>query len=98
MTTQSEERWKVIFRGRVQGVGFRYVARREALSLSLSGSVENLTDGSVRLIAQGSVSSLRALILRMKSQDFIHVESFDIEKQDLDETQSGAPKTFKIIY
>lgn len=41
-------------RGRVQGVGFRYFARREALRLGLRGWVRNCTDGSVESVAIGS--------------------------------------------
>jgi acylphosphatase len=42
-----------IVSGRVQGVGFRYEARREALRLRLFGWVRNLDDGSVELWAEG---------------------------------------------
>lgn len=44
--------------GRVQGVGFRYSARREALRLRLSGWVKNLPDGSVELWAEGDREAL----------------------------------------
>lgn len=44
--------------GRVQGVGYRYFARRAAQSLGLSGWVRNLDDGGVEAEAQGSAQSL----------------------------------------
>ena len=39
--------------GRVQGVGFRAAARRQARYLRLSGWVENGSDGSVRAVING---------------------------------------------
>jgi len=39
--------------GRVQGVGFRYAASKEARRLQLRGWVQNQPDGSVHLRIQG---------------------------------------------
>ncbi|MGD8786227.1 MAG: acylphosphatase [Phycisphaerales bacterium] len=44
----------VIFKGRVQGVGFRYTTRRIADRYQLTGFVRNLPDGTVEMLAQGS--------------------------------------------
>ncbi|MGD2093689.1 MAG: acylphosphatase [Phycisphaerales bacterium] len=44
----------VIFKGRVQGVGFRYTTRRIADRYQLAGFVRNLPDGTVEMLAQGS--------------------------------------------
>ncbi|MBX3425092.1 MAG: acylphosphatase [Pirellulales bacterium] len=41
------------YRGRVQGVGFRYTARTIAGRYRVTGYVENLTDGRVHLVAEG---------------------------------------------
>ncbi len=46
-------RVEVVYRGRVQGVGFRATARAAAASFSVAGWVRNEPDGSVRLIAEG---------------------------------------------
>ncbi|MCB5265532.1 MAG: acylphosphatase [Candidatus Cloacimonetes bacterium] len=43
--------WEIILQGRVQGVGFRYLARKHALRLGLRGYVRNHPDGSVRIVA-----------------------------------------------
>jgi acylphosphatase len=40
-------------RGRVQGVGFRWWVRSRALALGLAGWAENLTDGRVKVVAEG---------------------------------------------
>jgi acylphosphatase len=39
--------------GRVQGVGFRWWTRSQALRLGLSGSVRNRADGTVEVILRG---------------------------------------------
>jgi acylphosphatase len=41
-------------RGRVQGVGFRWWVRSRALELGLVGTVTNLDDGRVHVVAEGS--------------------------------------------
>ena len=43
----------VVYKGRVQGVGFRFTAQRIAMRYELSGFVKNLPDGSVEMFAQG---------------------------------------------
>ena len=44
---------QVFYEGRVQGVGFRYSARRVASGFDISGYVRNLPDGRVELLASG---------------------------------------------
>ena len=48
--------------GRVQGVAFRRLVRRFARECGLSGYVENRTDGSVFIRAQGEKELLDALL------------------------------------
>jgi acylphosphatase len=56
----------VVVRGRVQGVGFRWFAQREATLLGLSGWVANEPDGSVRCLATGPRPSLEAFLGRLQ--------------------------------
>lgn len=44
---------RVIFEGRVQGVGFRYMVKDIARGFDVCGWVKNLADGSVELHAAG---------------------------------------------
>jgi len=49
---------RVIFSGRVQGVGFRWTTQGVVSDLPLSGYVRNLPDGRVELLLQGSRESV----------------------------------------
>ena len=55
----TRRRW--IARGRVQGVGFRWVVWREAERLGLGGFARNLRDGTVEVVSQGPEESLDRL-------------------------------------
>jgi acylphosphatase len=52
---------QVIFKGEVQGVGFRYTTNRLAKRYNITGWVRNLADGNVELIMQGDLDDMRAL-------------------------------------
>jgi acylphosphatase len=49
-------------RGRVQGVGFRAYAAREAHRLGVSGWVRNEHDGSVLVLAEGDDAAVDAFL------------------------------------
>lgn len=53
-------------RGRVQGVGFRWWVRRNALELGLTGGAENLVDGRVKIVAEGGRDGLIELLSRLE--------------------------------
>ena len=48
--------------GRVQGVGFRFVARNEARKRKIKGFIRNECDGSVYIEAEGSSEQLNDFI------------------------------------
>ena len=54
-------RHTIHYSGRVQGVGFRYTVRELASGMAVSGIVENLSDGRVRLEAEGEPAELARL-------------------------------------
>jgi acylphosphatase len=62
----AEARLTVWVRGRVQGVGFRWWVRRNALKLGLLGAAENLVDGRVKVVAEGDKESLIVLLGRLE--------------------------------
>ena len=55
--------------GRVQGVGFRWWVRSNALELGLVGFAENLADGRVKVVAEGDEAGCRELLARLEDGD-----------------------------
>jgi acylphosphatase len=51
--------------GRVQGVGFRWWVRANALELGLAGYAENLADGRVKVVAEGDDGHCHELLRRL---------------------------------
>ena len=71
---------RAVVHGRVQGVGFRWSAVREARSLGLSGMVANRPDGTVEVIAEGDAARLARLITWLeKGPPGARVSSVDVE-------------------
>jgi acylphosphatase len=56
----SRQRLHVYYSGRVQGVGFRYTTKSVALGFEVTGTVRNLSDGRVELVAEGDRTELEA--------------------------------------
>jgi len=50
----------IFYSGRVQGVGFRYTTKTVATGFEINGTVKNLPDGRVELVAEGSRPELEA--------------------------------------
>ena len=53
---------QVLYEGNVQGVGFRYSVRQIAKGFDITGSVRNLRDGRVELLATGEEDEVRAFV------------------------------------
>ena len=54
--------------GKVQGVGYRQFVSVCAHRLGLHGSVQNVSDGSVYIIAEGSPATLEEFIRLVRAQ------------------------------
>lgn len=87
------KRYKLIFKGRVQGVGFRFTAKMIADRLNLTGSVKNLYNYDVESYVQGEVENIKRFIYELENQRFIRIESIDKTEVDLIEDE----KSFDII-
>jgi acylphosphatase len=59
---KGHQRVTIIVHGRVHGVFFRDSTMRKARELGLTGTVQNLPDGTVQIVAQGSPLALNDLI------------------------------------
>lgn len=58
---------RIIIRGRVQGVFFRASAKEKAEELQVTGTVRNLPDGNVEVVATGREQDLHDLTEWCKS-------------------------------
>jgi acylphosphatase len=56
----------IFYSGRVQGVGFRYTTRNVAMGYEVTGTVRNLPDGRVELVAEGLKDELEAFQLAIR--------------------------------
>lgn len=52
----------VVIRGSVQGVGYRWSAKRAALGLGVDGSIRNRADGTVVGVFEGPADAVEALV------------------------------------
>ena len=48
----------ILYSGRVQGVGFRYSVKVLTMGFDMTGTVRNLPDGRVELVAEGERGEL----------------------------------------
>jgi acylphosphatase len=53
---------RVLYSGRVQGVGFRYTAQSLAAGYPIAGYVRNLPSGEVELVAEGEDSAVEVFL------------------------------------
>lgn len=49
---------QILYSGNVQGVGFRYTVKSTANGFEVTGTVQNLPDGRVKLVAEGTKEEL----------------------------------------
>jgi acylphosphatase len=57
-----KSRVKVIVKGIVQGVNFRYYTQRQAIRSGVTGWVQNLPDGSVAAVFEGEEQDVEAML------------------------------------
>lgn len=74
--------------GMVQGVGFRYRAYRIAVSLGLTGWVENLLDRRVELEVQGEEYKIEQFVERLKEERFILIAEIEQERIPIKEEEA----------
>jgi acylphosphatase len=90
------ERRRVLYEGRVQGVGFRYTAQRLAPAFGVGGFVRNLPDGRVELEAQGDSAAIRAFLDAIRSELGSKIHAVVEEQMAVDPDESTSD--FQILY
>lgn len=86
---------RVIVRGQVQGVGYRYFALKTAQKTGISGCVKNMQDGSVELMAEGENGKIEEFIQTLRHKHpWAKIEALEVEWQAYD----GEFERFEITY
>lgn len=71
------ERRRIIYRGRVQGVGFRATTQRLAQGWTVAGFVRNLPNGSVEVVVEGDTAAVEGFLARVAERLARHIEQID---------------------
>ena len=77
------------FKGRVQGVGFRYQTLNMAKNFEVSGFVRNLPDGRVELVVEGERIEAERMIAELAEQMAFFIRGIDQEAVDEERAHSG---------
>lgn len=85
----------VFYSGHVQGVGFRYTAKRIARKYDVTGFVKNLPDGRVELLAEGDAQTVAAYLHAVADRMRENIFDAQVEKDPASERAFG---NFDIAY
>jgi acylphosphatase len=76
------KRVRVVVSGDVQGVGFRWYTREEAMGRGVAGSVRNLPDGKVEAVFEGDARAVDAMVEWCRSgPTWARVDSVEVHKE-----------------
>ncbi len=82
-------RQKIIFSGRVQGVGFRYRSKYAADGCGVTGWVHNEWDGTVSMEAQGTVEQINQMLKLINQSSYIVIDDVARQEIPLEEHEHG---------
>lgn len=88
------KRYQIIFKGRVQGVGFRYQVKALADRIGLTGTVRNLYDQSVEVYIQGEENKIMDFFKGLENINFARIDEKIIEELSLIDDEND----FQIVY
>lgn len=82
---------RIIFEGRVQGVGFRYTVKDLARGFDVCGWVKNLADGSVELQVMGESDEVDSFIREITDESPVarNIKNHYTERIPLLENRTG---------
>jgi acylphosphatase len=84
---------RVLYAGRVQGVGFRYTAQHVADGFAVAGYVRNLANGNVEMVAEGEGPDVDAFLQALANRMREYIGSATIADAD-----PGNYRAFQIRY
>lgn len=88
------KRYHIIFKGRVQGVGFRFQVKMLADRLGVTGTVRNMYDWSVEVCIQGNENQLMNFFKGLENINFAIIDSKNIDEVSVIDGESD----FQIVY
>jgi acylphosphatase len=71
-------RAEALYSGYVQGVGFRYTARQTASRFDVTGFVQNLSNGQVRVVSEGTRPEVEEFLKAVQEEMGEYIESADV--------------------
>ena len=84
------KRYYILFKGQVQGVGFRFTAEMIARKYNLTGWVRNLYDGDVEMEVQGDEMAIHNMIRELyNSSRWIRIENHFMKEKPLRDDEHG---------
>jgi acylphosphatase len=90
----NHSRISVFYSGTVQGVGFRYTVRTLASGFDVTGTVRNLPDGRVKMVAEGLKDELSAFQQAIRESELGHF----IRREDVSWAEpAGGLRGFEIV-
>jgi acylphosphatase len=84
----------VHYAGRVHGVGFRATVRQLACGYEVAGTVRNLSDGRVELVAEGARAEIEAFLEGIATSD---LSSFIAGAQPAWDEPRGDLRGFRVV-
>ena len=84
----------VRFKGRVQGVGFRYTTYRVAGGYDVTGAVRNCPDGSVECVIEGEKKEIDAFLNELSESMGNYIRS----RTEQTAPASGRYRSFGVSY
>jgi len=91
---------RLLIRGRVQGVGFRFFVEREAARLKCEGWVRNRRDGAVEAVVAGAPEAVAAMAdACRRGPPAAEVEAVDIREAAASDLALRAPgEDFSVLH
>jgi acylphosphatase len=83
---------RVCYMGRVQGVGFRYTAQALAAEHAVAGTVRNLDNGDVELVAEGEQEQVTAFLRAVAERMGLY-----IQRTTVHDCTPGGQQGFRIL-
>ncbi len=87
-------RYHLVFKGQVQGVGFRFTTQRIAKKYRITGWVRNNPDWTVEVVAEGEKERLDLFLEEIKDYFKGYISDYELKISE----SRGEFKDFQIVF